>query len=147
MLQIPRPEYIDDRSVTRGERNRSGMSATIFIVDDDEAVRDSLKLLLESYGLSVEDYSSTAEFVTNYRPRAPQCLILDQHLPGATGLDFLASRDGAFLTLPVVLMTGRGDETLRARALALGVSAYLEKPVVDDKLMTAIRGAVEGATC
>ncbi len=123
------------------------MSVTIFIVDDDEAVRDSLKLLLESYGLTVEDYGSTAEFLRNYRPRPRQCLILDQHLPGATGLDFLASSEAADLGLPVVLVTGRGDNALRARAIQLGVSAYLEKPVVDDTLMTAIRSAVDGATC
>jgi two-component system response regulator FixJ len=129
------------------ERNDAGMSATIFIVDDDEAVRDSLKLLLESYGLIVEDYGSTAEFLRNYRPRPRQCLILDQHLPGATGLDFLASREAAALDLPVLLVTGRGDNMLRARAVELGVSAYLEKPVVDDKLMIAIRSAVDGATC
>jgi two-component system, LuxR family, response regulator FixJ len=122
------------------------MSApTVFIVDDDEAVRDSLKLLLESYGLTVEDFGSTADFLRHYRPGKRQCLILDQHLPGATGLDFLASREGAQLTLPVLLVTGRGDNALRARAVELGVSAYLEKPVVDDKLMSAIRRAVDGA--
>ncbi|MGO8919661.1 MAG: response regulator transcription factor [Stellaceae bacterium] len=118
-------------------------SVTIFIVDDDEAVRDSLKLLLESYGLTVEDYGTTAEFTRHYRPRERQCLILDQHLPGATGLDFLASAEGAALSLPVVLVTGRGDKSLRARAAELGVCVYLEKPVVDDMLMAAIRTAVE----
>lgn len=118
---------------------------TIFIVDDDEAVRDSLKLLLESYGMTVEDYGTTAEFIQHYRPRARQCLILDQHLPGATGLDFLASPEGTALELPVVLVTGRGDNSLRSRAAELGVSVYLEKPVVDDTLMAAIRTALESA--
>lgn len=120
---------------------------TIFIVDDDEAVRDSFKLLLESYGLTVEDFGSTTEFLRHYRPGMGQCLILDQHLPGATGLDFLASPEGAMPGLPVLLVTGRGDEALRARAAELGVSAYLEKPVADDKLMTAIRSAVHRARC
>jgi two-component system, LuxR family, response regulator FixJ len=123
----------------------AGMPITVFIVDDDEAVRDSLKLLLESYGMAVEDYGSTAEFARQYRPRHRQCLILDQHLPGTTGLDFLASPEGAALGLPVVLVTGRGDNALRARAGELGVSVYLEKPVVDDALMAAIRAAVEGS--
>ncbi|HXZ00428.1 MAG TPA: response regulator [Stellaceae bacterium] len=124
----------------------AAMPITVFVVDDDEAVRDSLKLLLESYGMTVEDYGSTEEFVRHYRPRGRQCLILDQHLPGTTGLDFLASPRGAALGLPVVLVTGRGDRALRARAAELGVSVYLEKPVVDNALMAAIHAAVDGGT-
>ena len=128
------------------ERGSSAqMPDTIFIVDDDEAVRDSLKLLLESYGLVVADFGSTAEFARHYRPGARQCLVLDQHLPGSTGLDFLASPAGAALELPVILVTGRGDKALRARAEALGVVRYLEKPVNDDVLLNAIRAAVDGA--
>jgi two-component system, LuxR family, response regulator FixJ len=117
-------------------------SPTIFVVDDDDAVRDSLKLLLESYGMTVEDYSSTAEFARSYRRREHQCLILDQHLPGSTGLDFLSSVDGARADLPVILVTGRGDRALRARAERLGVSAYLEKPVSDGVLIAEIERAL-----
>jgi len=140
-LRFPPPNVADERKEGPG----CAMPDTIFIVDDDDAVRDSLKLLLESYGLTVEDFSSTAEFVRHYRPGGRQCLVLDQHLPGSTGLDFLASRDGALLHLPVILVTGRGDAALRARAVALGVSSYLEKPVNDDVLLRAIRGAVDGS--
>ncbi len=120
------------------------MSGRIFIVDDDEAVRDSLKLLLESYGMEVEDFGSTAEFARQYRARRGACLILDQHLPGSTGLDFLSSSEGASLALPVILLTGRADSALRARAAQLGVSAFLEKPVADDVLLAAIRRALGG---
>jgi two-component system response regulator FixJ len=115
---------------------------TIFVVDDDDAVRDSLRLLLESHGMAVEDYPSTAEFARRYRPRPRQCLILDQHLPGATGLDFLSSLDGARLPVPVILLTGRADDALRARAAELGVSAFLEKPVGDTALLSAIERAL-----
>jgi len=115
---------------------------TIFVVDDDEAVRDSLKLLLESYGMAVEAYRSTAEFARQYRPRACQCLLLDLHLPGTTGLDFLASSDGARLRLPVVLLSGRAEAAMRARAAALGVSAFLEMPVSANVLMAAIEQAL-----
>jgi two-component system response regulator FixJ len=118
--------------------------ARVFIVDDDDAVRDSLKLLLESYGMAVEDYGSTAEFARAYRAWPPACLILDQHLPGSTGLDFLSSSDGAKLDLPVILLTGRADPALRARALQLGVSEFLEKPVQDEVLLGAIRRALDG---
>jgi FixJ family two-component response regulator len=63
--------------------------STIFIVDDDDAVRDSLKLLLESHGCRVQDYGSTREFVHNFRRDQKQCLVLDHHLPDQNGLDFL----------------------------------------------------------
>jgi FixJ family two-component response regulator len=121
-------------------------SARVFIVDDDEAVRDSLRLLLEAYGMTVQDYASTAEFARGYRADGgAACLILDQHLPGSTGLDFLSSTDGAKLDLPVILLTGRADAAIRARAVQLGVSAFLEKPVSDDVLLATIRSALDGA--
>lgn len=122
--------------------NVKRLPAKVFIVDDDEAVRDSLKMLLESYGMDVEEYASTREFAHAYRPGSRQCLILDQHLPGGTGLDFLASSLGAALDLPVILVTGRGDGSIRDKAHEMGVQAYLEKPVADDILLAAIEHAV-----
>jgi FixJ family two-component response regulator len=117
-------------------------SPTVFIVDDDDAVRDSLKLLLETYGMSVEDYGSTGDFARHYRPRDCECLILDQHLPGVTGLDFLASAAAAIRTLPVILITGGSDGAMRDRAARLGVSAFLEKPIRDGVLLAAVRQAI-----
>jgi two-component system, LuxR family, response regulator FixJ len=116
----------------------------VFLVEDDEAVRDSLRLLLESYGLAVEDYGSVEEFTKSYRPQGQDCLILDHNLPGASGLDFLEARGAAAIDLPVILITGRGDPSARARALELGVAAYLEKPLDDQALIAAIRSAVTG---
>jgi two-component system, LuxR family, response regulator FixJ len=120
------------------------VSTKVYIVDDDEAVRDSLKMLLESYGMEVEDYASTREFAHAYRPGSRQCLILDQHLPGGTGLDFLASSLGTAPSLPVILVTGRGDGSIRDRAHEMGVQAYLEKPLADDVLLAAISRAIGG---
>jgi two-component system, LuxR family, response regulator FixJ len=117
-------------------------TATIFIVEDDESVRGSLKLLLESYGMRVEDYGSAREFVRNYQVRSGHCLILDQHLPDMTGLDFVASPEGARLDIPVILVTGRGDDLIRAKALQAGVAAYLEKPLDDGVLINTIREAI-----
>jgi two-component system, LuxR family, response regulator FixJ len=130
------------RGLTKGGEPTRVVTPTIFVVDDDEAVRDSLRILLESYGMAVEDFPSTAEFTRRYRPRARQCLVLDQHLPGATGLDFLSSPDGVQLRVPVILLTGRADDPMRARAIELGVSAFLEKPLGDGVLMNAIERAL-----
>lgn len=117
---------------------------TIFIVEDDDAVRDSLKLLLESCGMAVEDYASVQDFARRYRPRPRQCLVLDQHFPNGTALDFLASPQGAALELPVILITGRGDAAIRDRAYGMGVHAYLEKPLSDEILLEALKDAIEG---
>jgi two-component system response regulator FixJ len=110
----------------------------IFIVDDDDAVRDSLRLLLESYGMSVADFGSTADFVEAYRQHPRACLILDLHLPVISGLDFLGSQAKGDLEIPVILITGRGDQATRERALELGAAAYLEKPVDDRELLSVI---------
>jgi len=129
--------------------DRVGMVAemsgeTIFIVDDDEAVRDSLKLLLESHGCCVRDYGSTRDFFRDYRQDKRQCLILDHHLPGETGVEFLESDDGATLRVPVILMTGGGDPTLRLRATKAGALAYFDKPINDSELVATIFRLLDG---
>jgi two-component system response regulator FixJ len=117
-------------------------AATVFIVDDDAAVRDSLMLLLESYGCDVRGFGSTEEFLRAYRPLKRQCLILDHHLQGGTGLDFLESIDGAGVGLPVILISGAGDRRLKERAQKAGVVAYFDKPLEISLLMAAILKAV-----
>ncbi len=112
--------------------------ATVFVVDDDTAVRDSLKLLLETYNLVVEDYGSVGDFFRAYRPRERQCLVLDHHLTGETGLDFLESADHAGLRIPVILVSGGGDRSLKERALRAGVLAYLDKPLDNSALLETI---------
>ena len=87
----------------------------VFVVDDDEAVRDSIKMLLEVHGIEVEDYKSAAAFARHYRKPSRGCVILDQHLPVLTGVDFLSSPEGRRLGVPVILITGRGDPELEKR--------------------------------
>lgn len=110
----------------------------VFIIDDDVAVRDSLKILLESHGLQVADFGSTEEFTAHYRPADHACLVLDQHLPNATGLDFLNSIGAIAPGLPVILVTGRGSAATQSRAFQAGAVAYFEKPVADEQLVSAI---------
>jgi len=136
-------------SAARAAAEYQGMGVTtgtlIFIVDDDDAVRDSLRLLLEAHGMVVEEFNSTAEFnaVPRRHPRA--CLILDLHLPGTGGLDYLASLGEDGPGLPVIIVTGRGDSASRARAAELGAVAFLEKPVDDRELLSAIGRALAAA--
>ncbi len=112
--------------------------AKVFVVDDDAAVRDSISLLLELHGLAVETYGSTEEFAAHYERPSRGCVVLDQHLPATSGLDFLMSAAGRRLGLPVVLITGCGDNELRARATEAGAAAYLEKPVAAGVLLEAV---------
>jgi FixJ family two-component response regulator len=116
--------------------------ATVYIVDDDAAVRDSLKLLLETYGLAVVDYGSVGEFVRSYQPHERQCLVLDHHLAGETGLDFLESADHLGLRMPVILVSGGGDRAVKERALKAGVLAYFDKPLDNSALLTTIFKAI-----
>ena len=116
-----------------------------FVVDDDEAVRDSLKVLLEIHGIEVEDYASTGAFADHYRRPPRGVLILDQHLPSRTGIDFLNSPAGRDLGIPVILITGRGDPTLEDRARAAGVAAYLQKPVGQKVLLATLARLIAAA--
>ena len=123
----------------------SDAETRIFVVDDDDGVRDSLMVLLEAHGMQVEAYASTESFVASYRPHARACLILDQHLGAASGLEFLTSAESDAIRVPVILVTGRGDDALRARALEAGAAAYLEKPLDETHLVAAIDAAIANA--
>ena len=111
------------------------MDGTVFVVEDDEAVRESLKMLLESHGLKVRDYASCEAFARDYHAAGRECLVLDQHMPGMTGLEFIECLHRSAKLLPVILVTGRGDSTIKARAEAAGVLAYLEKPIAENRLL------------
>ena len=121
----------------------TSQTPTVFIVDDDEAVRDSLKFLLESYGCDVEDYGSTRAFLRAYRPRDKHCLVLDHHLPGETGLEFLESIDGSSLRVPTIMLSGGGDQSIAERALRAGVVAYFHKPLDNAILLATIFKAMD----
>jgi two-component system, LuxR family, response regulator FixJ len=119
----------------------------VFVIDDDEAVRDSIKVLLEVHGIDVEDYGSAGEFARHYRRPRRGCVVLDQHLPGLSGVDFLNSPAGRQLGLPVILMTGRGDPGLEKRARAAGVAGYLQKPVSERLLIATVERVTAGQGC
>lgn len=113
----------------------------IFIVDDDDAVRDSLRTLLETFGLPVQDFASAEAFLTDADVSMGTCVILDVNLPGAGGLELLERLRRERPGLPVVMISGRADASARTRAIELGAAAFLDKPIAFDTLRRVIAEA------
>ncbi|MDE2181594.1 MAG: response regulator [Alphaproteobacteria bacterium] len=115
------------------------MSLTLDIVDDDEAVRDSTRALLESYGYTVRAFASAEDYL-NSGGNAADCLLVDQHMPGMTGLDLLERLHAQGSHVRAIMMTGRSDPTLEPRAHRIGVK-LLHKPVEEAQLVRWIENA------
>ena len=116
---------------------------TVFVVDDDEAVRQSLQLLAESVGYPVRAFGSAAEFLESYRPDQPGCLVLDIRMRGMSGLelqDWLAAQG---LSLPIIFVTGHGDIPMAVQAMRAGAVDFIEKPYRDQELLDRIQQAIE----
>lgn len=111
----------------------------ICIVDDDEWVADSLKLLLESFGYDVQSYNSGADLLADDRYRAAGCVIIDQHMPRMSGLDLVERLQKEGVRVPAILISGRLDKNTRERAARLGITSALEKPFAADRLVDLIR--------
>lgn len=113
----------------------------VCVIDDDEAVRDSMRVLLESYGVAVEVYSSAREFLP-HSCDSSDCMLLDLHMPEMDGLQLLHAIREQGSARPVILITGRGDDQLSTRALQAGAYTFLSKPVEDGVLLQSIVCAV-----
>jgi FixJ family two-component response regulator len=114
----------------------------VYIVDDDERVREALRELLASAGLESRAFGSAAEYLRHQRPAIPGCLVLDVRLPDINGLDLqkeLATADH----LPIVIITGHGDIPMSVRAMKAGAVDFLAKPFSDDAFLNAVRGGLE----
>jgi FixJ family two-component response regulator len=114
----------------------------IYVVDDDEAVRDSLGLLLESHGLASEVFESAEDFLKSYRRGGRGCLILDVRMPGMSGVELLETLAKSGFELPVIVMSGHADAALAARAGRAGARGVIDKPFRDQHLVAAIRDAL-----
>lgn len=117
----------------------------IYLVDDDEVVRDSLKALIRSYGMPVQAFRSTAEFLTSADPAAGGCLVLGFHRFIMDGLDLVRVLRQRGSSLPVVFIVGGGNAATRAAVLAMDGAAYLERPVQECALLRAIELALDPA--
>jgi len=115
----------------------------VFVVDDDQAIREATRSLLSSVGLRVETFRTAQEFLRSQRPDAPACLVLDVRLPGLSGLDL--QRDLAQLgaSIPIVFMTGHGDIPMSVQAMKAGAVEFLTKPFRDQQLLDAVQQAID----
>ena len=114
----------------------------VAIVDDEETVRKALKRLLRASGLEVESYASGKDFLAASAVRRPDCLVLDLHMPGMSGLQLLHEMRAARSMLPTVVITAYDEPSTREQCLAAGAAAYLSKPLDERLLLNAISANV-----
>jgi two-component system response regulator FixJ len=117
--------------------------ATVFVVDDDEAVRTSLRLLLKSVGLPVETFASAQEFLDQFDPDRAGCLVLDIRMPGMSGLELQQHLNDRHSIMPVVFITGHGDVPMAVEAMQAGAVDFIQKPFRDQDLIDRINRALE----
>lgn len=115
---------------------------TVFVVDDDAAVRDSIMELVESVGLPAEAYASANDFLDNLRPEKPGCLVLDVRMAGISGLELQQRLNELGLRLPVIMLTGHGDVPMAVQAMKAGAVDFLQKPCRDQALLDSINAAL-----
>jgi two-component system, LuxR family, response regulator FixJ len=121
--------------------------ATVFIVDDDDAIRDSLKLLLEAAGLPrIVVHESGRDFLNNAKPGPGDCLVVDVRMPEIDGLELQQALIQRGIDIPVIVMTGHGDIPMAVRALKAGATDFIEKPFADEVILDAVRRAFAKAT-
>ena len=118
-------------------------SPIVFVVDDDDAVRGSLRLLLKSVGLAAQPYGSAQEFLQHYTPEQPGCLVLDVRMPGMSGLELQQQLNVRGAVLPVIFITGHGDVPMAVEAMQHGAFDFLQKPFRDQDLIDRIQRALE----
>jgi FixJ family two-component response regulator len=115
---------------------------SVAIVDDEEGIRKALGRLLRAAGLEAYGYANGQEFLTAAAERRPDCVVLDLHMPGMSGLQVLRKLKTAGLLLPVVVITAHDEPETRQECLSTGARAYLRKPLEDRLLLNAISAAM-----
>ena len=116
---------------------------TVFVVDDDPAMRNSLRWLIESVGLAVAAYATAEEFLERYEPSRPGCLVLDVRMPGMSGLDLQDALAQRRITIPTIVITGHAEVAMAVRAVKAGAVDFIPKPFSDQLLLDRIRQALE----
>jgi FixJ family two-component response regulator len=115
---------------------------TVFIIDDDASVRESIKDLVESVGLSAASFASAHAFLASERRDGPSCLVLDVRLPGISGLDLQLELRKVGIKIPVIFITGHADVPMTVKAMKSGAVEFLTKPFRDQDLLDVIQRAL-----
>jgi two-component system response regulator DctR len=115
---------------------------TVFIIDDDVAVRDSIQELVESVGLGVKSYANGQAFLDDFQPESPGCLVLDVRMAGMSGLLVQEKLNELGAGIPVIFITGHGDVPMAVRALQAGAVDFIQKPYRDQLLLDSINNAL-----
>lgn len=116
---------------------------TVFIVDDDEQVRNALTLLMESVGLNTESFTSAQEYLVQFDVDKPGCLILDVRMPGISGLDLQARLAAERIHPAIIIITGHGDVPMAVRAVTAGAVDFIEKPFNNQSMLDTVHKAIE----
>ena len=117
-------------------------TATVFIVDDDPAVRDAIRWLMEQVKLKVQVFASADEFLASYIPGTHGCIILDIRMPGMSGLELQERLKAARAFIPIIIITGHGDVSIAVRAMKAGAVEFLQKPFNDQLLLDTVQSAL-----
>lgn len=123
--------------------NAVGSGPLVFVVDDDDAVRSSLKLLLKSAGLTATTYAIANEFLAAYDPDQPGCLVLDVRMPGISGLELQDELNRRGAIIPVIFITGHGEVPMAVEAMRQGALEFLQKPFRDQDLIDRVGDALQ----
>jgi two-component system CheB/CheR fusion protein len=117
--------------------------AVIFVVDDDDRVRNTIREVLEDDGRHVEDYAACELFLEAFRPGRESCLLIDAYLPGMSGLELLRRLREAGHDLPAIMITGNSDVPMAVQAMKAGASDFIEKPITRQELLDSVGRALE----
>jgi len=129
-----------------GRPNHVRPTPTVFVVDDDPAIRESLRWLIESVGLNVKVFATAHEFLEGYDPSSAGCLVLDVRMPGMSGLDLQNELAARKINIPILIITGHAEVPVAVRAMKAGALDFIEKPFSDQLLLDRIRRAIEKDT-
>lgn len=119
------------------------LKPTVFIVDDDQGMRDSLQRILVSMHLQVETFASAEEFLSKFDPARPGCLVLDMRMPGMSGMELQGKLRERGRALPIIIITGFGDVPMAVACMKHGAIDFIEKPFRAEPLLASVRRALE----